>query len=165
MKTIDEQIWAYIDGSCNASESQHMAEKIATDEHYAKAYQELLKLNELLMTDTLDEPSMSFSRNVMDAVALEMAPKKLTTRVNNNIIYGIAGFFIVSIAAIFIYILANSTGSGMGFSMPAPTFSLDLSGMFSPLAMKIFLIFDVALALIYLDRLLRRKMHTPQQQA
>lgn len=160
MKSIDEEIWAYIDGSCNASESQRIAEKIATDDNYAIAFQELSKLNALMASDELEEPSMSFSRNVMDAVAQEIAPKKLTTRVNNTIVYGIAAFFILSLSAIFIYILANSSSSNASeFKMPAANFSFDLSHVLSPLSMKIFLMVDLALALVYMDRLLRRKMH------
>ncbi|GGC56519.1 hypothetical protein GCM10011387_07610 [Pedobacter quisquiliarum] len=160
MKTIDEEIWAYIDGSCNAAESQRIAEKIATDDNYAVAYQELSKLNDLMAADELEEPSMSFSRNVMDAVALEIAPKKLSTRVNNNIIYGIAAFFILSLAAIFIYVLANSTYPAQSaFKLPEASFSFNMSEMLSPLSMKIFLMVDLALALLYMDRLLRRKLH------
>ena len=161
MKTIDEEIWAYIDGSCNAAESQRIAEKIATDDNYAVAFQELSKLNDLMAADELEEPSMSFSRNVMEAVALEIAPKKLTTKVNNKIIYSIAAFFILSIAAIFVYAFANSTPSGTEFTMPAVSFKMDLSQMLSPLYMKIFLMFDLALLLLYMDRLIRRKMHKP----
>jgi anti-sigma factor RsiW len=160
MKTIDEEIWAYIDGSCDASERQRIAEKIATDDNYAAAFQELNKLHALMASEELEEPSMSFSRNVMDAVAQEIAPKKLTTRVNDNIIYGIAAFFILSLAAIFIYVLANSSSSSSAseFKLPAASFSFNLSPMLSPLSMKIFLMLDLALALVYMDRLLRRKM-------
>lgn len=164
MKTIDEEIWVYIDRSCDASERLRIAEKIATDDNYAAAFQELSKLNALMASEELEEPSMSFSRNVMDAVAQEIAPKKLSTKVNQNIIYGIGGFFMLSIAAIFIYILANSGSSsgGSGLKLPSPTFNFDLSQMLSPLSMRIFLMVDVALALVYMDRLLRRNMHKPQ---
>jgi len=103
---------------------------------------------------------MSFSRNVMDAVALEIAPKKLSTRVNNNIIYGIAAFFILSLAAIFVYVLANSTYPAQSaFKLPEASFSFNMREMLSPLSMKIFLMVDLALALLYMDRLLRRKLH------
>lgn len=161
MKTIDEEIWDYIDGSCDAAESERITAKIATDERYARSYQELVKLNTMMAADELDEPSMSFSRNVMDAVALEIAPKKLTTRVNNKIIYSIAAFFILSIVAIFVYVLANSTPSGTEFKMPSLSLRFDLSQMLSPLYMKIFLMFDLTLLLLYMDRLIRRKMHKP----
>ena len=161
MKTIDEEIWDYIDGSCDAAESERITAKIATDERYANSYQELVKLHTMMAADELDEPSMSFSRNVMEAVALEIAPKKLTTKVNNTIIYSIAAFFILSIVAIFVYVLANSTPSGPEFKMPSLSLRFDLSQMLSPLYMKIFLMFDLTLLLLYMDRLIRRKMHKP----
>jgi hypothetical protein len=161
MKTIDEEIWNYIDGSCDATDSQRITAKIATDERYASSYQELMKLNAMMEADELEQPSMSFSRNVMEAVALEIAPKQLTTKVNNKIIYSIAAFFILSIAAIFVYVLANSSLDATELKVPTLTFKFDLSQMLSPLYMKIFLMFDLALALLYLDRLIRRKMHKP----
>lgn len=161
MKTIDEEIWDYIDGSCDSAEIARIAAKIATDERYASSYEELMKLNTLMAADELDEPSMSFSRNVMEAVALEIAPKKLTTKVNNTIIYSIAAFFILSIAAIFIYALSNSNPAGEAFEMPTFSFKMNLSQMLSPISMKVFLMFDLALLLLYVDRLIRRKMHKP----
>lgn len=159
MKTIDEEIWSYIDGSCTDAERVHIEQKIATDEAYRVTFKELKQLNALLEADELEEPSMSFNRNVMDAVALEIAPKKLSTRINNNIIYGIAAFFILSLAAILGYAIANSSPGSMDFKMP----TVDLRGILNPTYMKIFLMFDVVLALVYLDHLLRRKMHSHQQ--
>lgn len=47
----------------------------------------------------LDEPSMSFTRNVMEAVALQPAPVSLKTKVDNQIIFSIAAFFVLSILA------------------------------------------------------------------
>ncbi len=158
MKTIDEEIWSYIDGSCTAAERAQVEEKIATDEAYRMAFQELKQLDTMLTADELEEPSMSFNRNVMDAVALEIAPRKLSTRINNNIIYGIAAFFILSLAAVVGYAIANSSPGTTDFKFP----SLNLSGMLNPTYMKVFLMFDVMLALVYLDRLFRRRMQSHQ---
>ena len=158
MKTIDEEIWSYIDGSCTDAERVHIEHMIATDEAYRMAFQELKQLNALLEADDLEEPSMAFNRNVMDAVALEIAPKKLSTKINNNIIYGIAAFFILSLVAILGYAIANSSPSSMDFKLP----TVNLNAILNPTYLKIFLMFDVMLALVYLDRLLRRKMHVHQ---
>ena len=161
MKTIDEEIWAYIDGSCDAAEIERIDTMISTDERYRKSYQELMQLNQLMVSDELEEPSMSFNRNVMEAVALEIAPKKLTTKVNNGIIYSIAAFFILSITAILVYVLANSRLGGTEFKLPNLSHNLDLSQLLNPLSMKIFLMFDLVLLLLYMDRLIRRKIHKP----
>lgn len=155
MKTIDEEIWDYIDGNCTAEEQQSIAAKIAANADYARCFQELSKLNALMTTEDLEEPSMSFSRNVMEAVALEIAPKALKTKVNNKIILGIAAFFILSLLAILVYAFANSDSSG--FKMQTLTTGFHLSRYITPMFLKIFLFFDVTLALLYFDRLLRRK--------
>jgi len=155
MKTIEEEIWDYIDGNVTAEEKQSIAAKIASNTDYHSCFQELSKLNALMAADGLEEASMSFSRNVMDAVALEIAPKALKTKVNKNIILGIAAFFILSLLAILVYAFANSDTSG--FQMPAYTSNFEWSSYFTPMFLKVFLFFDATLALLYFDRLLRRK--------
>jgi hypothetical protein len=155
MKTIEEEIWAYIDGNGTAEELQSIAKKIAADADYSQCFQELSKLNALMLADQLEEPSMSFSRNVMEAVAHEIAPKTLQTKVNHKIIMGIAAFFMLSLLAILIYAFANSDVSG--FTMPTYNTNFHLSSYITPTFLKIFLFFDVTLALLYFDRLLRRK--------
>lgn len=160
MKTIDEEIWAYIDGSCSAEERQRIAVKIESNEDYAVAYQELLKLNELMASEDLEEPSMSFSRNVMDAVALEIAPKRLKTRVNNKIIFAIASFFVLSILAIMVYAFANSETGISAPELPGFNLNFNTGNYITPTFIKGFLFFDLMLALLYVDRLLRRRSTT-----
>lgn len=163
MKTIDEEIWAYIDGSCSAEESQAIAGKIATNKAYAVTYQELSKLNELMGSEDLEEPSMSFSRNVMEAVALEMAPKRLKTRVDNKIIFGIAGFFVLSLLAILVYAFANAESGISTAELPKFNLTFNPGNYITPSFLKGFLFFDLLLALLYMDRLLRRR-NTAQHQ-
>jgi hypothetical protein len=157
MKTIEEEIWAYIDGTCNPREKESIAIKIASDNNYAVTYKELLKLNELMLSNDLEEPSMSFSRNVMEAVALEVAPKKLKTKVDNRIILGIGAFFSLSILSLLVYAIAVSDISTSDFQMPRLDVNINFSQYLTPGLMKIFLFFDLMLALVYFDRLLRRK--------
>jgi hypothetical protein len=157
MKTIEEEIWTYMDGTCNPREKESIAVKIATDNNYAVTYKELLKLNELLASNDLEEPSMSFSRNVMEAVALEVAPKKLKTKVDNRIILGIGAFFSLSLLSILVYAIAASDISASDFQMPRMNLNINFSQFLTPGLIKIFLFFDLMLALVYFDRLLRRK--------
>ncbi len=161
METIDEEIWTYIDGTCSAEESHRIAAKIETDKDYAVAYQELSKLNDLIATEDMEEPSMSFSRNVMGAVAMEIAPKKLKTRVNNKVIFGIASFFILSLMAILVYAFANVESNMSTPELSEFDMSFNAGNYITPGFVKGFLFFDLMLALVYLDRLLRRR-HTAQ---
>lgn len=157
MKTIEEQIWDYIDGNCDAGQRSAIAAKINSDPVYRSTYEELNQIHEMLASEPLDEPSMSFTRNVMEKVQLEVAPVSLKTKVNNKIIYAIGGFFLLSILAIFIYAVINNTGSEVEFTMPQIHFNSDATRYLTPLSVKVFLFVDLILALMYLDRLLRRR--------
>src|SRR4051812_21488564 len=158
MKTIEEEIWEYIDGSCDAAQTLTIEAKIASDAVYHQTYVELMQVHELISAEELDEPSMSFTRNVMEQVNLEIAPVALKTKVDNRIIYGIGAFFVLSILSIFIYAIANSTFTMPDFKMPKMNIDLAMSPAATSLSMKVFLFLDMVLALFYFDRYLRKTM-------
>jgi len=157
MKSIDEQIWDYIDNTCSQEEKLIVAAKIASDETYSTVYAELLQIHQLLDTEQLDEPSMSFTRNVMDLVELEIAPVSLKTKVDKRIIYAITAVFVLLLIYIVCYAAAHGTYAVADFKLPKMQISFDISQYITPLFMKIFLFVDVVLGLIYLDGFLRRK--------
>ena len=158
MKSIDEQIWDYIDGTCSPEEKLDIAAKIASDQEFNLAYQEMLQVHQLLDAEQLDEPSMSFTRNVMELVDLEIAPVALKTKVDNRIIYSIAAFFGIAMLAILIFAFANASYTMPEFKLPKMQLSFDFTPYVTPLAIKIFLFVDVVLGLFYLDGFLRRKL-------
>lgn len=114
------------------------------------------ELTRLLKGMELEEPSMSFTRNVMEQVKLERAPVSLKTRVDNRIIYGIAAIFGAFIVGVLIYAIANTSAT-----YKLPEVKLDLSGAvnktLTPGFLMAFLFVDVIIALIYFDSILRRK--------
>jgi hypothetical protein len=153
MNTIEEQLWNYIDGNCSPAEKVEIEQKIASDASIELAYTELLAFNASLNSLTLAEPSMSFTRNVTEQVKLEIAPVTLKTKVNNAIIYAITGFFGIAIFAVLAYIVSQSKTN---FTLPNLNFKLNFTNMVSPTALRIFLMVDLVLALIYLDSFLRK---------
>ncbi|WP_214227300.1 hypothetical protein [Pedobacter sp. B4-66] len=114
------------------------------------------ELTKILRDMELEEPSMSFTRNVMEQVKLERAPISLKTRVDNRIIYGIAAIFVAFIVGVFIYAIANTS-----VTYKLPEVKMDLSGVvdktLTPGFLIAFLFIDVIIALIYFDSILRRK--------
>lgn len=114
------------------------------------------ELTRLLKDMELEQPSMSFTRNVMEQVKLERAPISLKTRVDNRIIYGIAAIFVAFIVGVFIYAIANTS-----VTYKLPEVKIDLSGAvdktLTPGFLVAFLFIDVIIALIYFDSVLRRK--------
>ncbi len=156
MNTIEEQLWDYIDGNCTPAEKLEIEAKLAVNIQYHTIYQELLKVNEELAKIDFEEPSMSFTRNVMEKVNLELKPVALTTKVDNRIIYGIGAFFALAILSIFIYAGATSDLS-FKFNMPTLDFALDTNKYINRTTIQIFVFVDIAIALVYLDIILRKR--------
>ncbi|ALL04133.1 hypothetical protein AQ505_00655 [Pedobacter sp. PACM 27299] len=165
MITIEEEIWDYIDGSSSQEQQLAVEAKIASDPVYRSLYQEFLEINKEMSGLGLEEPSMSFTRNVMEQVKLEIAPVSMKTKVDKRIIYSISGFFIFSMLAIVTYIVANSdfTFQDAKFGKLFSSGQLDFSKYFTPTFIKIFLFVDVLLAFAYLDSFLRTKRHSHQE--
>jgi len=158
MKTMEEEIWAYIDDACTPAEKLEIEAKMVSDPGYHQLYTELMQVHLMISAEEFEEPSMSFTRNVMEQVQLEIPPVALKTKVDNRIIYSIAAFFTLSILAVFVYALANSNYSMSAFKLPEINMSLAMSATATNLSVKAFLFLDAALALVYFDRFLRKKL-------
>ena len=158
MNTIEQQLWDYIDGNLNETQRKSIEEKIETDISVKLQYEELLNLNAAFSEMELDEPSMSFTRNVMDSVALEPAPVSLKTKVDNRIIYSIGGFFVISLMALLGYVFYNSTFTMPDFSRYMSV-SFEIDKVITPISLYIFLGIDLILGLIYIDYFLRKKLN------
>ncbi len=159
MNTIEEQLWNYIDGNCTPAEKLEIETKLVVNLQYHTIYQELLKVNEELNKIDFEEPSMSFTRNVMDKVNLELKPVALKTKVDNRIVYSIAAFFVLALTSIFVYALATSDLS-FKFDMPKMNFAFEPAKYINHTSLLIFLFVDVVIALIYLDGFLRKNKPT-----
>ncbi|MBY0245221.1 MAG: hypothetical protein K2Q03_07195 [Sphingobacteriaceae bacterium] len=157
MKTIEEQLWDYLDGNCTANEKLEIELKISLNADYAALYAELSALQKMLETDDLEEPSMSFTRNVMEKVNLEMSPKVMKTKINTQLIYAIAGFFVLSIVLMLAYSLSKTSikASNLGLNIDFP--KIGFQKISNPIFLYLFMFFDVVLALVFADTYLRRK--------
>ncbi|TCD11716.1 hypothetical protein EZ449_05515 [Pedobacter frigidisoli] len=157
MNTIEQQLWDYIDGNLDATQAKNIEEKIKSDAEVKLQYEELLNLNLAFGDLELEEPSMSFTRNVMESVALLPAPVALKTKVNKNIIYGIGGFFVISLLALFGYTVYNANLSLSDFKLNV-NLDFNLNSYLTPTAIYSFLFADLVIGLVFLDYLLRKKM-------
>ncbi|AMR30873.1 hypothetical protein A0256_05270 [Mucilaginibacter sp. PAMC 26640] len=162
MNSIEEQLWNYIDGFCTPEEEKTIAALIAGDERYSSKYAELLQLNQEFGAQELDEPSMAFSYKVMETIRTENSRQPLKAAINKRIIWGIAGFFIVTIAALVLLSLGSVNWTGAGavsfdIKMPEQLNFNQVKNMFTAPVLKGFLFFDVVMGLFLLDAYLRRK--------
>lgn len=162
MTTQEEQLWNYIDGNCSEKEKIVIEARLATDISFSNQYQQLLELNQMIAEETeVDEPSMSFTRNVMYKVQAEIAPVKLKTRVDSRIVYAIGGFFAVSLLAILVYAFATANftvGKVVQIDLEA-----DIDKLIDPTVMMVFLFLNVGLLLVYLDFYFRKGLKKAQK--
>lgn len=162
MSIQEEQLWNYIDGNCTEAEKKTIEAQLVLDASLNERYQELLALNQIISQEMeIDEPSMSFTRNVMDKVNQEIAPVKLKTKVDARIVYAIGGFFGLTLLAILVYAFASAKftfGKFIAIDLDA-----DIDKLIDPTVMMVFLFLNAALLLVYLDFYLRKGMKKAQK--
>jgi Fe2+ transport system protein B len=159
MNTAEEKLWNYIDGTCSEEERKAIDILIAQDETYRRKYNELLALNQEFAKMELDEPSMAFTYNVMESIRTEHAQQPLKAGIDKRIIKGIAGFFILTILLLVIFVLSTMHIRSVNFSgyLPESLKVPDITNYFSLPVLKGFLFFDVVLGLFLLDGYMRRR--------
>lgn len=160
---IEQHIWDYIDGLCTPAEKELVEKLLETDPAWRSTYLELLDFNTLVAkTDFVEEPSMRFTKNVMEQVAKYKIAPPAQSYINKKIIYSIGGFFIFTIVAALIYGITLIDFSQGGNTELLPKVNLDKyqfnwqEYLNSPI-MYMFLFMDVIAGLLLLDRYLRRR--------
>jgi hypothetical protein len=154
---IEARIWAYIDGL--SEEESFVEQLIRENAEWRAKYHELLELNQLLHATELEHPSMRFTKNVMEEITKVHIAPATKVYINKNIIRGIAAFFITVIVGFLVYgfsqvdwSVGNSDSSvGIDFTQ------VDYSKIFNNTFVNIFIMANVILGLMLLDRYLTSK--------
>ena len=158
MNMMEQQIWDYLDGTITGNEREKIAELIKTDLVYKNSFAELLALHQQLGSLELDEPSMSFTRNVMEKVAAAPLPIKSVT--DKRIIYGIAAFFLLSILTLLGLVFSQvdwvKPVTGMLPNTQIP--EIDFSSYVNVTILRAFFFVDLILVLYILDSVMREQM-------
>lgn len=155
---MERRLWEYIDG---LSEEATVIEQLIEENTVWRAkYAELLDVDQLVKATDLEEPSLRFTRNVMEEIArLQIAPAT-KEYINQKIIWGIAAFFITAILGFLGYGLSQLSWSSSGTSTSATGVdfgSVDYSRMFNNNFVNGFMMLNVVLGLMLLDRYLNWK--------
>src|SRR5262245_17582090 len=122
MKSIEEQLWEFIDGTCGEAEKLSTEQLLQSDPAVKQFYEKLLSVDHHLRSMELEEPSMRFTQNVMDSIALQPAPHALQTHVDKRVIAGIGAFFMITLGALLFYIISSMNWSAapqLSFSLPS----------------------------------------------
>jgi hypothetical protein len=163
---IDDRLWEYIDGLSSVEEKSKIEKLLETNLQWKDKYHELLELHQLAQSSVLEEPSMRFTKNVMEEIAKYQIAPATKSYINKKIIWGIAGFFIVLIIGFLIYGFGQVDWSAQNDSkLPIDLSKIDLSRFFSNTYVNIFMMINVVLGLMLLDRYLASKKKNIQKEA
>lgn len=158
--TIEERLWEYIDGMATPEERTVIDQLIEADAEWRAKYGELLEAHQMMQASELEEPSMRFTKNVMEEIALLQIAPAAKTYINKKIIWGIAIFFITMIVGFLIYGIGQvqwSSGSSSSSPIPIDLSNIDFSKMFNNTYINIFMMMNMILGLFLFDRYLANK--------
>ncbi len=162
-QNIEERLWTFIDGVCEGEEKSAIEQLLQTNQEWQRKYRDLLDINELLHSSELEEPSMRFTRNVMEEIAKYKIAPATKTYINKRIIYGIGAFFGIMILGFLIYGFGQIDWSASGDTNIPMNFGkvdfnkVDFSVVFNNTYVNIFMMINVVLGLMLLDRYLAKK--------
>ena len=155
---MEARLWEYIDGMALPEERTVIEELIQTQQAWREKYQELLQVNQDIRQHLqLEEPSLRFTKNVMEEIARTQIAPATRNYINKKIIFGIAGFFLTLIFGFIIYALgqidwsAGSSSSGFEWSR------VDYSRVFNNQFVNVFMMINIVLGLMLFDRYLTEK--------
>lgn len=157
---MEARLWEYIDGISDASERSSIEKLISGNVEWKTKYHELLEVHQSLNLAELEEPSLRFTKNVMEEIARYHIAPATKTYINNKIIWGIGLFFITMIIGFLVYgigqigwSVASDSKSTLGIDLG----KVDYSKMFNNTFFNIFMMLNVVLGLMLLDRYLSNR--------
>lgn len=159
MNNLEQRIWDYLDGTGTEEERELTKQLIGSDSEFRAMYEELRSIHLTVSSMDLDEPSMSFNRNLMQKIDLEAVPGSVKSLIDKRIIYGITAFFLITITAL-LGVLLYQTDWSRQTSFDMPDFNLpeiDTSNYLNSTLINIFFFADIIVALYLFDGFLSKR--------
>jgi anti-sigma factor RsiW len=159
----EESIQAYLDGMCTNEAASEIERRIAGDKEWKKSFEEFSELHRMLQSDTgLMEPSMRFTKNVMEGISGMQVAKPASKYLNPWINRFFAGILIVFLGISLAYALMATDWSSENVNIPLklpevtnPLTSID--SYFGSGATLLFFAANMVLGMVLLDYRLRQK--------
>ena len=162
---IDDRLWEFIDGQSSMEEKSTIEKLIETNKQWKEKYHELLELHQLVQSSTLDEPSLRFTKNVMEEIAKYQIAPAAKAYINNKIIWGLGIFFITLFIGFLIYGFGQVDWNADDNSLPIDISKVNYGKFFNNTYVNVFMMINVVLGLMLLDRYLAAKKKKLQKEA
>ena len=160
LQEIEIRLWEYIDGLTSGTEKTVIEKLIAENAEWKQKYQELLDVHQSLNLVELEQPSLRFSKNVMEEIARLHINPAAKEYINSKVIWGIAVFFLTVIISFLVYGLSQvqwTTGGKLESSLLEKITEADYSKVFNNSFINVFMMLNVVLGLMLFDRYLNNK--------
>jgi len=157
---IEQKLWEFIDGVVPEAERDTIEQLVAAQATWRTKYNELLEIHHAINAAEIEQPSMRFTRNVMEEIARQHIAPAARRYINKKIVWGIAAFFLLAIVGFLAYAFSQTEASGSsndtalgGIDFTA----VDYSRVFSNNFVNAFVMLNIVLALMLLDRYLAQR--------
>jgi hypothetical protein len=157
---IELRLWEYIDGFSNEEERSAIEKLVVENAEWRSKYQELLQVHQSIHLLELEQPSLRFTKNVMEEIAKYHIAPAAKKYINNKIVGGIGLFFILMIVGFLIYGIGQidwSAASDSKTTLGIDFNKVDYSKMFNNNFFNGFMMLNMVLGLMLLDRFLNNK--------
>ena len=163
---VDDRLWEFIDGQSSIEEASAIEKLIETNKQWKEKYRELLELHQLVQSSALEEPSLRFTKNVMEEIAKYQIAPAAKAYINNKIIWGIGIFFITLFVGFLIYGFGQvDWNAGGNDKLPIDISKVDYGKFFNNTYVNVFMMINVVLGLMLLDRYLAAKKKKLEKEA
>lgn len=157
-QNMESRLWEYIDGHCTTGEKTVIDQLLENNRQWKEKYTELMNIHLLMQSTELEEPSMRFTKNVMEKLTRYQINPVTKKYINQKIIWGISAFFILLFTGFLIYGLGQlKWGAGGGNSLGIDFSKIDFSIIFSNTYVNIFMMINIIIGLFLFDRFLATK--------
>src|SRR6516165_5983641 len=119
---IEMRLWNYLDDFADAEEKARIEALLKRDVKWRRMYEQLLEMHQLMKDEIeLEQPSMRFTKNVMDEILKVKVAPATKHYINNKLIAAIGLFFLVLIGGFVVYLFTqlnwNDTGNNIQFPL------------------------------------------------
>jgi preprotein translocase subunit Sss1 len=157
---IEVRLWEYIDGLSSNEEKTVIEKMVSENAEWKAKYHELLEVHQSLNLMELEEPSLRFTKNVMEEIAKYQIAPATKTYINSKVIWGIGIFFLAMIVGFLVYGIGQidwTTAGDSKSTLGVDLTKIDYSQMFNSNLMNGVMMLNVVLGLVLLDRYLSNK--------
>lgn len=150
---MEQQLWNYIDQLCTSEERIRVEQLLHSDPLWKAKYDELIDIHQLMNQVELEQPSMRFTKNVMEEVYRSQIAPATKQYINKNIIRGLMIFFLILIGGGVVYAFSQVSWSAGGNTtvIPNPIESINWKSLLSSSYTTVFLLVNLVLGFILFD--------------